>query len=828
MHGIIGIIKKESVLFFKTQYFHGEEDTTLHGGLKISKIKERKNMKKILAAAVSAVMSVSVIVPVRAAEKTLSDDIVILYTNDVHTYIDGDLSYDVIAAVKKDLREKYKYVLLADAGDHIQGTAYGSMDKGESIIRMMNAAEYDVATPGNHEFDYDMEGFVNAAELADFPYISANFYYEENGVRTENVFDSFLTFDCGDERVAFVGITTPETFEKSTPAYFRDGNGNFIYGISGGTDGAELRADVQSSIDEARAGGATKVIALGHLGVDPSSEPWTSVETIENVSGLDAFIDGHSHSTIEGERITDKDGNEVLLTQTGNYFDRIGIMVIDSETDEIRTDFIECENVLAEDGETVIGKRLSSELYDGSEIISDSAVKELKDNHIEKIDEQLGEKIGTASVTLDNYDEEGNRLVRSAETNSGDFAADALYYLFDDMDMDIDGAVMNGGGIRNTAVSGDISYKTCKDIHTFGNVACLQKMKGRQLLNALEWGARKLDKVENGCFFQVSGITYKIDISIDNTVKEDEIGIWIGEPEKYRVYDVNIYNRETNEYEPLDENAEYNIAGYNYTLRNLGDGCAMFDGAVNVLDYVSEDYLVLANYVKGFEGGVIEAENSPLKKKYPSMLLDYGTVNGSGRIEISEKPKEDATANGFADVDETAWYYDNVSYVTENKLMNGITDTEFVPEASVTRGMLVTVLYRAEGEPEVNQSIAFTDVTADSYYANSVAWAKQNGITDGVTDTEFVPDGNITREQIAAIMFRYAKFKGYDVSVGEDTNILSYTDFDGISEYAVAAMQYAVGSELITGKTDDELNPKDEATRAEIAAIMQRFIESNV
>ena len=163
-----------------------------------------------------------------AAENALSDDVVILYTNDIHTYIDGTLSYDVLAALKNNLKKEYRYVILADAGDHIQGTAYGSMDKGESIIRLMNAAGYDVATLGNHEFDYTMQGCMNAIKWAEFSYTSCNFYRESNGVRGENVLDSYVTFDCGKNKISFVGITTPETFSKSTPAYFQDENGNFV------------------------------------------------------------------------------------------------------------------------------------------------------------------------------------------------------------------------------------------------------------------------------------------------------------------------------------------------------------------------------------------------------------------------------------------------------------------------------------------------------------------------------------------------------------------------------------------------------------------------
>lgn len=573
-----------------------------------------------------------------AEENAYADDIVILYTNDVHTYVDGPISYDVIAAVKNEFQKKYGYVYLVDAGDHIQGTAYGSMDNGETIIKMMNTAGYDVATLGNHEFDYGMFGCMKAIDMAEYPYVSCNFHKEADGACGENVLNSYELLSAGEENIAIIGITTPETITKTTPAYFQDEEGNFIYGIAGGEDGSELYAAVQKAIEEAKEAGATKVIALGHLGDDISSSPWTSEETIANVTGLDAFIDGHSHSIVENKEVADKDGNKVLLTQTGQYFDRIGMMVIDAETGEITADFIECKEILADDNETVEGYELCSDIYEGTELVADAEVQKIKDAWIAEIDEKLGQKVGTAEVVLDNYDTEGNRMVRGQETNTGDFCTDALYYLFDGMEMDVDVSIMNGGGIRNKAITGEITYKTCKDIHTFGNVACLQTVSGQQILDALEWGSKQLGTgEESGGFLQVSGLTYHIDTSIPCTVQEDENGIWTGGPTgEYRVHNVMIYNKETNEWEDLKLDGEYNLAGYNYTLRDLGDGFAMFDGAVNVLDYVMEDYMVLANYVQGFENGAIGADNSPLLKKYSGLIINYSDTPGSGRIMVEQ------------------------------------------------------------------------------------------------------------------------------------------------------------------------------------------------
>ncbi len=618
----------------------------------------RKRTKRFLSYVLTAALTLGIwssqTVALQAKEE---GSIAILYTNDVHTYIDNPLSYDVIASLKDQLEDSYESVILVDAGDHIQGTAYGSMDKGKTIIELMNAADYDLATLGNHEFDYGMEGCIAIREWAKYPYVSSNFYHEKDGVRGENVLDSYEIFEAGEEKIAFVGITTPESFTKSTPAYFQDETGNYIYGISGGENGGDLQADLQIAIDAAKKEGATKVIALGHLGDDPSSKPWTSEETIAGVSGLDAFIDGHSHSTVEASMIKDKDGKDVLLTQTGYYFGTIGLMTIDS-TGAVKTELLEAEEILEpvlndageqevdEDGNPVtevVGYTITSELAPALKYDSNKEVKALKEKWIGEIDTKLGEVIGKTELTFDNYDGE-TRLVRTQETNTGDFAADALYYLFDNMDLDVDVAIMNGGGVRNKAITGDITYKICKEIHTFGNVACLQTVTGQQLLDALEWGARVAGTgEENGGFLHVSGMTYKIDGQWPESTQVDDKGVWIGAPTGgYRVHDVQVYNKETNAYEPLDLSAKYNMAGYNYTLRDLGDGFNMFSSAVNVLDYVMEDYMVLANYVKGFENGAVEASNSPLLAKYPNMLLDYSTTDGSGRIVLEEAVREEA------------------------------------------------------------------------------------------------------------------------------------------------------------------------------------------
>lgn len=535
----------------------------------------------------------------------------ILYTNDVHTYIDKALSYDSIAAYKQELA-KDGDVLLVDAGDHIQGTAYGGMDKGETIIKLMNAAGYDLATLGNHEFDYGMERALKLKEEAEYPYISCNFYHEKDGVKGDAVLDSYKVFNVGGRRVAFVGVTTPETFTKSTPKYFQDEEGNYIYGIAGGADGKALYETVQAAIDEASKK-ADIVIGLGHLGDDPASAPWTSEEVIANTTGFAAFIDGHSHSTVASTEVKDKNGNVVILSQTGNYFASFGKMTI------------------AADG------KVSAELvteYTGS----DAAVKEIKDSWMAKVDGELDTKIAESEINFTISYDNGKRAIRSSETNLGDLNADAYYWFTNNAGLEPDMAIMNGGGIRAKVDAGEWTYKTCKTVNTFGNVLCVVEITGQQILDALEFGARFTtgdpeDLKENGGFLQVAGCTYEIDTSVANTVKVDDKNVWTGAPDAYRVSNVKIYNKETKAYEPLDLAKTYRVAGTNYTLYDCGDGFDMFKGGKHVLDGISEDYLAMAGYLQAFKDGKIATANSPLAA-YENYLINYETATGAGRIVI--------------------------------------------------------------------------------------------------------------------------------------------------------------------------------------------------
>ena len=576
------------------------------------------------AGAATALTAVSVGAPAAFAEETncfFGDkaDVTILYTNDVHTYIDNKSpkpTYAAIAALKKSIEDTGRDVLLVDAGDHIQGTAYGSMDDGATIIELMNEAGYDLATPGNHEFDYGMARAKAVLREADFPYVSCNWVDLRTGF---NVLPSVKFFFVGGRKIAFVGVTTPETFTKSTPAYFmNDAQTKYIYDILGGEDGQKLYDAVQEAIDKAEFWGADTIIGLGHLGVDPSSSPWTSEEVIAHTHGFTAFIDGHSHTVMANKQVTDASGKAVTLTQTGSYFKNIGKMTVGA------------------DG------TITTELIDTYEGL-DAAVAATASNWISAVDDMLGEEIAVGDTKFYiNDPATGKRRIRSGETNLGDFVADGIYTYFNEIEeLHCDIAIMNGGGIRTDVEAGPWSFKTCKTVSPFGNVACLMSVTGQQIQDALEFGARfaGAEGKENGGFLQVAGARYTIHPMIPNTVQTNDKNVWTGSAATPRVSNVEIYDKTTGTYKPLDPNATYALAGMNYTLRNLGDGFAMFDGATLIKDYVSEDYLVMSSYAAMFSGvdanGLphLASANSPLAD-YPGYLINYEDPYGAGRIQM--------------------------------------------------------------------------------------------------------------------------------------------------------------------------------------------------
>ena len=507
----------------------------------------------------------------------LDNDIVILYTNDVHCGVDDNLGYAGLATVKNALEAQGKHVVLVDNGDAVQGDTIGTLSNGEYIIDIMNEIGYDVATPGNHEFDYGMDQFLALTERANFPYVSANFVDNDGNT----VLDPYVIKDVAGVKIAFVGISTPKTITTSTPKYFQDDNGNYIYSFQQDETGEKLYAAVQAAVDAARAEGAQFVIAMAHLGIEEDCSPWTSSEVIVNTTGIDAVLDGHSHSMIQGEKVKNKDGAEVLLSSTETKLAYIGCLTIKDDGSMSTT------------------------------LISDNGMKDFIGGIQEEFEELVNTVVASTDVDLIIKDpDSGERIVRVTETNLGDLCADA-YRAMSGADV----AIVNGGGVRADIPAGDITYGQIIAVHPFGNEMCVVECTGQEILDALELGCSKLP-AESGGFLQVSGMTYTVDLNVESTVKLDENGMFVSVDGDRRVKDVTIGG------EPLDPEKTYTLASHNYKLKDCGDGYSMFADNVFLQDSVMIDNQVLINYIVDVLGGTVGEE--------------YADPYGQGRITIIE------------------------------------------------------------------------------------------------------------------------------------------------------------------------------------------------
>ncbi len=558
-------------------------------------------MKKALALLLSAMLLLGAL-PVLAGEEEaegLQQDLVILFTSDVHCGVNQNFGLASLGQIRQAYEDAGNYTLLVDDGDFIQGEPLGTMTEGEALTYLMNVAGYDIAIPGNHEFDYGMDVFLDLAEKADFPYVSCNFNKEG-----ELVFDPYVIKEFDGVKFAFVGICTPYTLTSSTPKYFQDESGKFVYGFFQDDTGELLISKVQEAVDAARAEGADYVIAMCHLGNEDACRPYTYEDIITKTNGIDLLLDGHSHDT-DQVTVKNKDGEEVLRSACGTKLACIGTATI------------------AKDG-TISSNLLSWTLpMDAPAVFPiDNPVSAAIKDATEDLDELLAEVVGETDfeLTINDpvvKDDSGQpiRIVRRAETNLGDLCADAVRYAGN-----ADIAILNGGGIRVSIPAGPITRNNILTVHPFGNSVCVIEATGQQILDALEWGARAIPS-ETGGFLQVSGLTYEIHTYIDSPCTQDEDGIWTGADGEYRVKNVMVGD------EPLDPEKTYRLAGTNYILLDQGDGYNMF-GDADVLEIeMALDNQALLNYIVDVLGGVIGEE--------------YADPYGQGRIiAVEEKPDQ--------------------------------------------------------------------------------------------------------------------------------------------------------------------------------------------
>ncbi len=542
-------------------------------------------MKKLLSLWMVLAMLLCV-VPGMAEESTtkMTKDVVILFTSDVHCGIDQGFGYAGLYAVKEQLA-KTNHVLLVDDGDAIQGEPVGTVTHGSAIIDLMNTVGYDVAIPGNHEYDYGMENFMNLTKQAKFPYISCNF--TKNG---ELVFPSYVIKEVDGVKIGFIGITTPETLTKDTPKNFQDDQGNFIYSFMEDGTGEKLYAAVQTAADDARKAGADYVIAIAHLGNDASSSPYNYADVLSHTTGIDAMVDGHSHDT-DQLVMKNKDGKDVIRAACGTKLEGIGYVTISAKDGSLSYGLYTWHNSTS--APALLG--IENEVSKAVSAATDSLNAELS-----KVVAKTAVDLTVNDPTAKDANGSPIRIIRNAETNLGDLCADAYR---DQTGAQV--AIVNGGGIRASISAGDITLNDIMKVHPFGNQILVLEVTGQQLLDALEFASRDVPN-ECGSFLQVSGMTYEIHTYIKSSCTMDDKGVFTGVTGEYRVKNVKIGD------EPLDLTKTYTLAGHDHTLLNGGGGMSMFNGCKVVKKNVKLDNQVLIDYIVNTLGGVVgEAYANP-------------------------------------------------------------------------------------------------------------------------------------------------------------------------------------------------------------------------
>jgi len=546
-----------------------------------------KTMKRVLSLMLCLCLAASLVGSLCAGASAETPpearDLIILFTSDVHCGIDRGWGYTGLFAVKEKLSETYD-VLLVDNGDALQGEPIGLFSGGEAVIDVMNVMGYDVAIPGNHDFDYGVEQLLALTKKANFPYICCNF--ENKG---KLVFDPWIIKEIGGLKIGFVGVTTPDTIRSSVPRNFQDENGNFIYGFMTDKTGEAVYNAVQQSVDAARAAGADYVIVLGHMGNSDIYKPWMYSDVISHCSGIDAWLDGHTHDT-DQVVMKDRDGKDVVRAACGTKLANIGALHITRE-----------------------GK-ISSELFSWNSSVPASKLLPIDNAASRAVSAATGElnllltkTAASSQVDLRSTDPEikdfSGRpllLIRLAETNLGNLIADAFRWA-----SNADIAFMGGGCIRSDIPKGDVTFGGLLAVIPFGNDIAVAEVTGRQVLDALEWSVNRLPNNFGG-FFQVSGLSFEYDSTVESPCVKDERGFFdhVDETKERRVRNVLVAGR------PIEADATYTLASVDYYLLKNGDGYTMFDGAKilqngEILDiealyyYISE---VLEGHIgKGYE-----------------------------------------------------------------------------------------------------------------------------------------------------------------------------------------------------------------------------------
>ena len=515
--------------------------------------------KKSVVALIAAALVLSIAYAGMAA---IPDrDIVILYTNDVHCGVEDHIGYGGLAFYRNEMKKRTPYVTLVDAGDAVQGAVIGTISNGRYLIEIMNAMGYDLAVPGNHEFDYGMSQFENFAKNLKCGYICCNF---KDAVTGQLVFEPYRIMKYGNTKVAFVGATSPDSITSSTPSSFMDALGDYIYDFDGDKTGEKLSATIQKAVDSARDAGADFVILVGHLGENPPFKEWSALNVAARTRGIDAIIDGHSHEVTPCLMAKNLDGREIPVTQTGTKLQYIGQVTIDTKG-KITTDLIE--------------------KVSGHDEKVDALIAELKGRY----ENTLKTRLGKTDFDLLAVDEKGEWLLRNAETNLCNFAADAFLAAAEGS---ADVAFVNAGNLRANMKAGELTYNDALNVSPFGSTLCVCNVRGQTILDELEMSVRLMPQ-RSGGLLHPAGMTYTIDTSIPTSVQLDDKNVFAGVSGPRRVKDVMIGGK------PLDPDKTYSVMASSYVLRERGDG-HRFEGARMTRPDFITDADALAHYIKSF------------------------------------------------------------------------------------------------------------------------------------------------------------------------------------------------------------------------------------
>ena len=540
-------------------------------------------MKKLL----SLLLVLFVLLNITACTKKQEDDIYIVFTNDVHCAIDTNIGYAGVSAYKKELLKEHKYVTLVDVGDFASGSVAGNLSTGYNPTILMNVTGYDIGTFGNHEFDYGMDNLNDKiVSNSEFDIVCSNIAYTGKNENKLKDIKPYVIKEYGKTKVAFIGVDTPTAITESTPSVFMEDN-EYVYDFTFGDTRENFYSNLQKVIDEADKK-TDYVVLLAHFGSNEHSAPFRSSDLAQNTYGVDVILDGHSHSEILGDIYKNAKDKDVQIWQTGTELVNIGTIILKKD-------------------HTIEGLLVSE--YDKK----DEEVNSVIDGLNKELDETLGKTIGHTDFDLiigETINDVYFREVRNRETNLGDLCADIFKITYES-----DIGIVNGGGVREIVNAGDITKKDCVSVFPFTTKTALLKVNGQTILDMLEYSAHSVESFQNngetpvgefGGFLQVSGIKFDIDTSIDSPcIIEEDMFKGFNEGQR-RVK--NVYVLKDNEYEPIDPNASYTIAGSQYILTEMGNGYTMFENSEIISKEGTTDTDLLIEYIANKLNGIIPEE----------------------------------------------------------------------------------------------------------------------------------------------------------------------------------------------------------------------------